>query len=179
MRTELEVHEGVDMFKEQLNDDDTKEVNGKTLRAKAARVVSLASEYVRPPQKKKPRGRPRGPGRPKKEANGDPDPPKRGPGRPKKAESQHDELKVAGVAENKHYYILILHEDKAFASPLCDAPEALKMALKKSKLFLNELKNLRFSTASNLVETDEYVNEVLRGKALTNEKPMMIYRVIA
>ena len=56
MRAELEVHEGVDMFKEKLNDDDTKYVNGKTLRAKAAPVVSLASEYVRPPQKKKQRG---------------------------------------------------------------------------------------------------------------------------
>jgi hypothetical protein len=29
----------------------------------------------------------------------------------------------------------------------------------------------------NIVETDNYINEVLDGKDITNEKPMMIYRV--
>jgi hypothetical protein len=178
MRTELQVHEGVDMFKEKLNAGDTKEKNGKTLRANAVPVVSFASQYVLPAEKKKPRGR--RPGRPKKEASGDdtdPPPAKRKRGRPKKTESQDAKPKVD---QKKHYYIMIIDEHGAFAVTLCDAPEALKTALKKSKLFLNNYNRLReYMSAEDIIETDQYIDDVMEGKDIvTNEKPKMIYRVI-
>lgn len=177
MRTELQLHEGVDMFKEKLNAGDTKEKNGKTLRANTVPVVSFASQYVLPAEKKKPRGR--RPGRPKKEASGDdtdPPPAKRKRGRPKKTESQDAKPKVD---QKKHYYIMIIDED-SFAVPLCDAPEALKTALKKSKLFLNDYNRLReYMSAEDIIKTDQYIDDVMEGKnILINDKPKMIYRII-
>ena len=157
MRAELQVHEGVDMFKEKLTAGDTKEKNGKTLRANAVPVVSFASEYVLPAEKKKARGR--RPGRPKKEPSGydtDP-PPKRKRGRPKKTESQDAKPKVD---QKKHYYVLIINEfqNKAFAVALCDAPEPLKAALKQSNLFLNRFNRLCGSmSAADKLSIQKYI----------------------
>lgn len=175
MRTELQVHEGVDMFKEKLTAGDTKEKNGKTLRANAVPVVSFASEYVPPAEKKKPQGR--RPGRPKKEPCGDDTdpPPKHKRGRPKKTESQDE--------KPKHYYILIINEfqNKAFAVALCDAPEPLKAALKQSKLLVNNIFNglCENMSAEDILSTKQYIDEVMNGEeVLNNDKPQMIYRVI-
>lgn len=134
MRTELEVHEGVDMFKERLTDDDKRHVNGQTLRAKAATIVTFASEYVFPVVKKPPkRGRtkrqkPRQAGTSSEEA-------RRGSGRPKTL--------ILEAVQTKHCYVLFVKNNVMLLRQVCELPDALGSLLKKVDKFTNLYEDLR------------------------------------